>query len=154
MVQILKTEILKLRELGKTYNQISKELNCGKGIISYHCRMNGVGGNQIFLTDEERKVKNYQKVKSHRQNLKIKAIEYKGGKCEICGYDKCEWALDFHHLDSTKKDFGISQYIKLSWEKVRNELDKCIMVCANCHREIHYNEYINCDVTPMSDTHD
>jgi len=154
MVQKLKTKILKLRELGKTYNEIVKELNCGKAIISYHCRMNGVGGNQMLLTDEERKVNNYKRVKSHRQKLKTKAIQYKGGACEKCGYNKCEWALDFHHLDANLKDFSISQYIKLSWDKVRNELDKCIILCANCHREIHYNNYINCDVTLMSDTHD
>lgn len=43
-----------------------------------------------------------------RNNLKIKAIEYKGGKCEICGYDKCVDALDFHHLDPSEKEFRIS----------------------------------------------
>ena len=66
------------------------------------------------------------------------AIEYKGGKCLICGYNRCNEALEFHHIDSHKKDFGISKdgYTR-SWEKVKLELDKCICVCANCHREIH-----------------
>lgn len=73
-----------------------------------------------------------------RDKVKEMAIEYKGGKCSICGYNKCIGALEFHHLDPSKKDFGISAkgYTR-SWEKVKEELDKCIMVCSNCHREIH-----------------
>lgn len=65
-------------------------------------------------------------------------VKYKGGKCEIetCGYDKCIDALEFHHRDPNKKDFGIGGSTK-SIEKLKAEVDKCIMVCANCHREIH-----------------
>lgn len=77
-------------------------------------------------------------VQRRRYLVKEKAVEYKGGKCEICGYDKCISALEFHHLNPTQKDFGIGHrgYTR-SWEKVKEELDKCIMVCANCHRELH-----------------
>ena len=71
-----------------------------------------------------------------RRKLKTLAIEYKGGKCQICGYKKFQGALDLHHVDGIK-EFGIADkgYTR-SWEKVRAELDKCILVCANCHREI------------------
>lgn len=56
----------------------------------------------------------------------------------LCGYDKCREALDFHHLDPTQKIFGLSvKGLTRSWEKIRNEIDKCILLCANCHREIH-----------------
>jgi 5-methylcytosine-specific restriction endonuclease McrA len=66
------------------------------------------------------------------------SVQYKGGKCCICGYDKCYDALEFHHLDPSQKDFGLSSNGHTrSWEKVKEELDKCILVCANCHREIH-----------------
>lgn len=66
------------------------------------------------------------------------AIEYKGGRCMICGYCKCPEALEFHHEDSTKKDFGVSQDgLTRSWERVKKELNKCILICANCHRELH-----------------
>ena len=75
-----------------------------------------------------------------RKKTKIKAVEYKGGKCEICSYNKCIEALEFHHKDSTKKDFGISKGPTRSWEKVKNEIDKCMLLCANCHREIHVEE--------------
>lgn len=83
-------------------------------------------------------------VNRRRLKLKIQAIEYKGGKCEKCGYDKCLSVLEFHHLDPTKKDFGISAkgHTK-SWEKIKNELDKCIMLCSNCHRELHADEFEN-----------
>lgn len=91
------------------------------------------------LTNEELKSRNYNRLKSHRQKLKEKSINYKGGCCEKCGYDRCNSALEFHHLDPNEKDFGIGSYSILSWEKIKLELDKCIMVCANCHREIHHN---------------
>lgn len=73
-----------------------------------------------------------------RNKVKEMAVEYKGGKCSVCGYDRCADALEFHHLDPSKKDFGISSkgYTR-SWDKVKEELDKCILVCSNCHREIH-----------------
>lgn len=83
---------------------------------------------------------NYKRVKSRRNKLKEMLVEYKGGKCEICGYDKCINALDFHHLNPNEKDFTVSQYCTLSFDKLKKEADKCILVCANCHREIHYND--------------
>lgn len=77
-------------------------------------------------------------VQKRREILKLKAIKYKGGKCCICGYDKYPGALDFHHIDSSKKDFGIaSDGYTRSWEKVKEELDKCVILCANHHREVH-----------------
>jgi len=66
------------------------------------------------------------------------AVEYKGGKCEVCGYDRCVEALEFHHRDLSEKEFGISaKGYSRSWKAVMKELDKCILVCANCHRELH-----------------
>ena len=77
-------------------------------------------------------------VTRHRRDLKQKAIEYKGGRCAICSYDKFNGALDFHHLDPKEKDFALSgSGITKSWAKVKEELDKCILLCANCHREVH-----------------
>lgn len=80
-----------------------------------------------------------ESVTKRRQKLKEKAILYKGGKCEKCGYNKCNAALDFHHLDPKEKDFALSSKgITRGWERVKNELDKCVLLCANCHREIHH----------------
>lgn len=77
-------------------------------------------------------------VKKRRIKLRAMAREYKGNRCEICGYDKCSRALSFHHLDPKQKGFGISDRgLTRSWEKIKNEIDKCILLCANCHMEIH-----------------
>ena len=77
-------------------------------------------------------------VRKRRKTIRSKALQYKGGRCQRCGYDRCMDALEFHHLTSSKKDFGISSkgYTR-SWNKIRAELDKCMLLCANCHREIH-----------------
>jgi hypothetical protein len=73
-----------------------------------------------------------------RKRTKLKLIEYKGGKCEICGYSNCSRALEFHHINPNEKDFTISGK-SLSFDKLKNEVDKCLLVCANCHCEIHDN---------------
>ena len=80
---------------------------------------------------------NSQSVITWRQRTKIKAVKYLGNKCSICGYDKCLGVLQFHHTDATQKEFSISGK-SISWEKIQKELDKCVLVCANCHGEIHY----------------
>ncbi len=65
-------------------------------------------------------------------------VQYKGGKCRLCKYNKCHWAFDLHHVNGKTKDFGLSaRGLTRSWEKLKKEADKCILVCANCHREIH-----------------
>ncbi|MDD3678805.1 MAG: HNH endonuclease signature motif containing protein [Patescibacteria group bacterium] len=75
-------------------------------------------------------------VAKRRRKIREMAIAYKGGRCSICGYQRCIEALDFHHEGI--KDFGISANgITRSWEKTRAEIDKCVLLCANCHREIH-----------------
>lgn len=58
-------------------------------------------------------------------------------KCAVCGYDKCFAALDFHHLDPAKKEKGISYMRNYSEAKIKAEIDKCILLCANHHREFH-----------------
>ena len=76
-------------------------------------------------------------VAKRRKKIKELAVEYKGGKCQLCNYSKCIGALELHHIEKTEKSFGIGDkgYTR-SWDKVRNELDKCILLCANCHREV------------------
>jgi hypothetical protein len=73
-----------------------------------------------------------------RRRVKLKGIELLGGKCEICGYNKCVGALQFHHKDPKEKEFRISG-ISISWDKIKTELAKCALLCANCHMEIHHS---------------
>lgn len=107
-----------------------------------HCKIHG---NTKFLQYKAGKYQKYrckecvnQRTNKKRNDLKIKSLEYKGNKCSLCGYDKCIISLTFHHLDPNEKDFGISRkgYTK-PWEEVKKELDKCILLCSNCHAEEH-----------------
>lgn len=75
------------------------------------------------------------------RKIKLECIEYKGGACKNCGYNKCQAALDFHHRNPKEKDFSICKRYsacKLN-DKIKKELDKCDLLCANCHREEHWN---------------
>lgn len=72
----------------------------------------------------------------YRVNIKQRLVDYKGGKCQICGYNRCINALEFHHVNPEEKDFTISGGTK-SFDTLKPEIDKCILVCSNCHREIH-----------------
>lgn len=83
-----------------------------------------------------KKVTNSESVILWRKKTKKKLIEYKGGKCELCGYSKCDSALQFHHKNPNEKDFSISGK-SLSFDRLKNEVDKCMLVCSNCHAEIH-----------------
>lgn len=60
-----------------------------------------------------------------------------GGKCQICGYDKCYQALEFHHINPEEKEFTISYNQNKSWKTMSKEIKKCTLLCSNCHRELH-----------------
>ena len=65
------------------------------------------------------------------------AVEYKGGACVLCGYNKSHAALEFHHIDPHEKDIQIGVKANIAWSKIKLEIDKCVLLCANCHREEH-----------------
>lgn len=76
-----------------------------------------------------------------RAERKRWAIKYLGGKCQICGYDKCNAALAFHHRDQLQKEFEIGGCgLEASLERLKAELDKCDLVCCRCHIEIHHGD--------------
>lgn len=80
---------------------------------------------------------NYECVKDSRKRRKEDILYVMGGRCCICGYDKCTTALELHHLNPQEKDFTISATLNRSWDILNKEIQKCILVCANCHREIY-----------------
>ena len=80
---------------------------------------------------------NYCMVKRQRKKIKKHLISLLGGKCERCGYNKCISALEFHHKDPLEKDFALSGSKILSIKKMEEEVKKCTLFCANCHREEH-----------------
>ncbi len=77
-------------------------------------------------------------VQKRRRKIRHQAISFLGGRCQRCGCDRCVEALECHHLESSKQDFGISSkgYTR-SWKQVSEELEKCVLLCANCRRELH-----------------
>jgi len=89
-----------------------------------------------------RNCKNNFFVTQNRRKIKQKAVDYLGGSCKECGYNKCITAMDFHHLDPSQKDFGIGSGNSLSWDKIQKELDKCVLLCCRCHRELHAEDIL------------
>jgi predicted HNH restriction endonuclease len=89
-------------------------------------------------TYNDRKAYIIEAVAKRRKKIRLKAIEFLGGKCIKCGYDKYIEVLEFHHRNPNEKEFSISKsgYCR-SWERVSKEIKKCDLLCANCHREIH-----------------
>jgi len=106
--------------------------DCNLPLDSFYNRRNKVGSS--VYCKECSKIQTLDRIRKLKQQM----VSYKGGKCVRCGYDKYVGALEFHHLDPNKKDFNLSHLKKYSFNKlITDELDKCILVCANCHREIH-----------------
>jgi predicted nucleic acid-binding Zn ribbon protein len=79
------------------------------------------------------------KVKKWRKATKDKIVQLMGGECKLCGYKKCSQALELHHYNPTEKDFsfGAIRANPKSWLKILKELEKCILLCSNCHKEVH-----------------
>ena len=69
--------------------------------------------------------------------MKAQAIKLLGGKCCKCGYNKCIDALEFHHENPNEKEFKLGSGNTMSWKEYKQEALKCILVCSNCHKEIH-----------------
>ena len=127
---VMKEQILKLRSEGKTYREIEKLIGCSRSLIAYYVNPDG----KRMLRERQHR---------NRFRLRTKYKQMLGGKCCLCGYNKCMDALHFHHKDESKKLFEISDAIfsrrhgKHSDEDIQNEVQKCMLVCANCHHEIH-----------------
>ena len=137
-----------LKTQHKQYNKggYRKEIRdrVGKTGIAFNCKYCGETDPEKFmiLTKDRvsysrcKKCHNIYTIERFRKN-KEKAVEYKGGKCQKCGYDKCMDALDFHHIDPSLKDPHFDRFKARNFEKTKRELDKCMLLCSNCHREVH-----------------
>jgi hypothetical protein len=100
-------------------------------ITQFYARRDGTARNTYC-----KKCANKQTME-RQQRLKELAVIYKGGRCAHCGYDRYIGSLEFHHLDPQAKEFALSHSRSTTFEKIRPELDKCILLCSNCHREEH-----------------
>jgi len=106
------------------------------------CSPFGSGNTRNLETPKKSDSDRYYKwQKNARRERKEKLVEIMGGKCCKCGYNKCIKALEFHHKDpntknSKSRSFG-DRGMLTKWKTLIEESKKCILVCANCHREIH-----------------
>lgn len=80
---------------------------------------------------------NYESVSDCRKLKKQMMVESMGGGCAICGYNKSNRALDFHHIHPSEKDSNIGHLLIKSWDFIVQELQKCVLLCNRCHQEIH-----------------
>lgn len=127
------SNINKLYSKYKSTRKVSLCLNISRETVSKYLNED----NRLLRNfNKEVKVSKSQAVVDWRRRTKIKLVEYKGGCCFKCGYNRSIGALEFHHLDPNEKDFTISGK-SWSFDRLRKEADKCILVCSNCHIEIH-----------------
>ncbi len=111
---------------------LQRRMNCLK------CVPYGSPGWSPNAVKPRHRIINNQAVTTYRQRVKLRSIDYLGGKCWACEYSKCLSALVFHHIDPESKSFGVADGRTRKWETVRTELDKCALLCANCHEEVHF----------------
>lgn len=124
----MKEQILKLKKEGKTQKEIREITGASKSTIAYHFN------NTTKLKQREYNKKRRLKDLSWLADLKSSLI------CQKCGENRW-WLLDFHHLDPFTKDKSVSDLIKSSSrERVLEEINKCEVLCANCHRDLHFKE--------------
>lgn len=117
----LKSEILRLRSEGMSYRSIQKELGCSRSTIAYHC-------------SEVQKQRNYARsVETKREKYRL-INEIKNNPCMDCGNSFPPECMDFDHVEG-KKTASIGRLImNVSWQEILDEIAKCELVCANCHR--------------------
>ena len=141
----MKEQILELRAQGLSYNEIVKELGCSKSSVSYHCGKGQKRKQQI------RNLRNYSKknkyVRVRRKYLKAFSNRYKSViGCKDCG-NKDFRVLDYDHIDRETKFETVSRLVHVSYslEVIKEEIRKCDVRCANCHRikTIENKEYNN-----------
>lgn len=126
-------ECVPFKSKDRLHTDIVKNSNGGKEFICIDCK-------KVYVYHRGKGLSTKRcgtcSTRNKRTQKKIRAIEYKGGECLVCGYNGCPQAFDFHHLDRDEKSFNISLDSNVSWERIKKELDKCVLLCATHHREV------------------
>lgn len=99
---------------------------------SYYVNVNRPNGKQAECKDCQKDTN-----KKHAFEKKQRMVEYKGGKCARCNGVFHPFVYDFHHIDPSTKEKSLNSMRYLSWDRIKEELDKCEILCANCHRLTH-----------------
>jgi len=153
-LELLVSQNLSTREIGNKLNRgqtsirywlkfynLKTNLACFS-VIAYNCSFCGDTNPDNFYGKKKTrcgKCHNKDVIERAREN-KRKARKYLGGSCVYCGFDKYQTALDFHHVDPSLKDPKFSQMSTWGWERIFQEIKKCILLCSNCHKAYHSGE--------------
>ena len=127
-------EIQAYYDLGNSLRDCQKKFGFCRAVLIKNLKTRPPYGST--LSDEERRKNKSKAVVAWRIRAKEKLVEYKGGKCIVCGYNKYVGNLTFHHLNPEEKDFNISGK-SFSIEALKKEVDKCALLCHICHGELH-----------------
>lgn len=117
----------------------TKNLHEDKPPIKYKCSKCGETDPNKFYGRKRctcGKCHNEYTIQKGREN-KEKALKYLGGRCVICGFDTYSCSLEFHHTDPSEKDKNFEHLRNWSWDRIIVELDKCKILCSNCHHAVH-----------------
>lgn len=118
--------------------KVCKQCNVEKEYSEYYSHyQKGKNGQKWQYYDPYCKVCRLKYSSKRIFDIKLKAIEYLGGKCKDCGLIDIPCVYDFHHLDPSKKEFTFAKKKGFAFETIKSELDKCILLCSNCHRKRH-----------------
>jgi predicted HNH restriction endonuclease len=116
------------KECSSTYGKLWRQNN-PEHVIAWNQRLRGEEGYK-----ERKRVYDRNRSRETKKQL----IDHFGGKCTFCGYDKCLAAFDFHHINPEEKSFEVGRNIlSKKFETLLKEAKKCVLLCANCHRELH-----------------
>src|SRR5882724_4487450 len=109
--------------------------------VCCRCKNNKQESDFSFRSTRPGKLKSYCKkcssesVSESRRKKRIKIITLMGSKCSSCGYFKCQRALELHHVNRNEKSSTFRSILSWTWKRILKELERCILLCANCHRE-------------------
>jgi hypothetical protein len=117
---------------------VEKAIADGKRTVTWRCRRHGEG---VFVIENSGRSRcrrcRMERVAAWRRRAKGTLVREAGGRCRLCGYDKHQEALQFHHRDPRKKSFALSlRGVTRSMRAMREEAKKCVLLCANCHAEV------------------
>ena len=149
---MIDVKLEKKREANRRWKRNNREkLRRTNVIYRENNKKKGINKSKEYYEKNKDKIRKYQqeyykdnpdKVKAHTDWVKQKRLRVSGYKvnigCQICGYRKCSDALDFHHSSSDNKIIDVNRLRERKWEDFLSEAKKCIVVCRNCHAEIHY----------------
>lgn len=156
MINEIGLKIIELRKQKVSIKKIQKILGCSKATISKYCGMlanNDQITNELKLarikSDHDNEIAEFSRRLGFSENIgvirqrhtriarRMWLAVYGGKRCQNCGYDKCLSALSYHHKDPTQKKFEISDYKRRRLELIIEEAQKCVLLCHNCHSEVH-----------------